>query len=270
VTHESRRDADPDPAGPHDISSDRTDAHLGANIGAIYTAWQERQDSVGLYVNFRETYKPAAIDFGIGELFLGKQILDPETSHSFEGGLKARLFNHRAEFEASGFFMDFANLVTPVVVGGLPGLINAGTQRFKGFETGVELFLPKDVIARGNYSYHDARFRKFLDLGGNRLEMSAHNLAATSIYYQPPKGFTGGVEVNFTGSRFLDQEILDLAGGFATVGVGIGYRTQRWELRVDGRNLGDRRDPVATSELGEEQSYLMPSRRVDATLRFHF
>jgi len=274
VTHESRRDADPDPADPHDITSDRTDAHVGANVGAMFTVWQEKKDSVGVYVNFRETFKPAAIDFGIGELFEGKQILDPETSHSVEGGLKGRLFNHRMEFEASGFFMDFANLVTPAEVGGLPALINAGTQRFHGFEGGMEVFLPQNVIARANYSYHDATFRDFVSdgvqLAGNRLEMSAHNLAAASLYYQPPKGFFGGVEVNYTGSRFVDQENLNLAPGFATVGAGIGFRTGRWELRVDGRNLGDRRDPVSVSELGEGQLYLMPSRRVDAGLRFHF
>ena len=77
VTHESRRDADPDPAHPHGITSDRTDAHVGANLGAIFTAWEKKQDSLGLYVNFRETFKPAAIDFGDRELFEGKQILDP-------------------------------------------------------------------------------------------------------------------------------------------------------------------------------------------------
>jgi len=54
------------------------------------------------------------------------------------------------------------------------------------------------------------------------------------------------------------------------VGAGIGFRTGRWELRVDGRNLGDRRDPVSVSELGEGQLYLMPSRRVDAGLRLRF
>ena len=274
VTHESRRDADPDPAAPHDITSDRTDAHPGANLGAMLTLWEQKQDSLGFYANLRETFKPAAIDFGIGELFAGKQILDPETSHSLEGGLKGRFFNHRLEAEASGFWMDFANLVTPVDIGGLPGLINSGTQRFHGFETGVELFLPRNVIARANYSYHDARFRNFISdgaqLAGNRLEMSAHNLSAVSLFYQPAKGFFAGAEMNYTGSRFLDQENLALAGGFATLGAGVGYRTETWELRVDGRNLNDRRDPISVSELGEGQAYLMPSRRVDASLRFHF
>ena len=61
-----------------------------------------------------------------------------------------------------------------------------------------------------------------------------------------------------------------LADGFATVGIGVGYRTPRWELRVDGRNLADRRDPVSESEIGDAQYYLMPSRRVDVSFIVRF
>ena len=55
-----------------------------------------------------------------------------------------------------------------------------------------------------------------------------------------------------------------------TVDISAGYRTPRWEIRADGRNLADRRDPVSESELGESQYYLMTSRRVDLSLRMHF
>jgi iron complex outermembrane recepter protein len=61
-----------------------------------------------------------------------------------------------------------------------------------------------------------------------------------------------------------------LAGGFATLGLNAGYRTPHWELRVDGSNLTGRRDPVAESELGDSQFYLLPARRVDGALRLFF
>ena len=173
--------------------------------------------------------------------------------------------------------MDFSNLVTSVTLGGLPALINA-TQRFQGFESGIGLYLRHDLMARANYTFHDARFTNFVQdfggvptqLAGNRLEMSARHLAALGLNYTPTRGFLGGVEVNFTSSRFLDRRNTALADGFATVGLSAGYRTPRWELRVHARNLGDRRDPVSESELGDAQYYLMPSRRVDATFRVHF
>jgi outer membrane receptor protein involved in Fe transport len=276
VTRESRDDQDIG-AGTAD-SDNRTDTRPSGSVGAIFTAWQGTQGSVGLFVNYRDTFKPAAIDFGIGESEGGELILEPETARSVEGGLKGRFFDHRLEAEASGFLMNFKNLVTATTVGGLPALINAGTQRMKGFESSVSLLLPRDVIARATYSFHDARFRNFVQdfdgvptqLAGKRLELSARNLAAFGVTYAPLRGFLGTVGLNYTGSRFLNMRNTALAEGFVMVDVGAGYRTPRWELRVDARNLADRRDPVAESELGEAQFYLMTSRRVDGTLSLRF
>ncbi len=275
VTHETQKHDDPG-AGTSD-SDRRTKVRPGGNVGFIVTAWKKNQDSVNLYANYRDTFKPAAIDFGI-ETFNNRLILEPETARSVEGGMKARFFDRRVEVEASGFLMDFKNLVTPISVGGLPALINAGKERFKGFESGVSLFLAHDVTAKATYSYHDARFTDFVQdfggvptqLAGKRLEMSAHNLAAFGIVYAPERGFLGGVNVYYTGARFLNRRNTAPVNGFATIGLSAGYRTPKWEFRVDATNLGDRRDPVAESELGDGQYYLMTSRRVVAGFTFHF
>jgi iron complex outermembrane receptor protein len=276
VTRESRTDKDPG-AGTSDAET-LTSARAGASVGAIFTAWQRNQDSLGLYVNYRDTFKPAAIDFGIGESAGGDLILKPETSRSVEGGVKARFLDRRVEAEASGFLMDFSNLVTATTVGGLPALINAGTQRFKGFESGMSAFLPRDFVANATYSFHDARFTDFVQdfggvptqLGGKRLEMSARHLAAFGVRYLPIRGLVAGLELSYRGSVFLNKRNTALADGFADVGITAGYRMPRWELLANARNLADRRDPVAESELGDAQYYLLPSRRVDVTFRVHF
>jgi iron complex outermembrane receptor protein len=280
VTHENRKDADPGVETSSDFS--QTNVRASGRLGAIFTAWQRDQDSVNLYVDYRDTFKPGAIDFGIGESEGGgneSTILKPETSRSVEGGMKSRLWNRRLELEATGFFMDFTNLVISTVdENGNPHLTNAGEQHFKGFETGAAFFLPHNMIARANYSYHDARFTDFIQifdgvptqLADKRLEMSAHNLAAVSLYYAPIRGWLGGVAMNYTGSRFLDKRNRALADGFATVDLSAGYRTPRWEIRVDARNIADRRDPVVESELGDAEYYLMTSRRVEGTFSVHF
>jgi len=276
LTHESQMIVDGGAA--EFFAASRSDVRAGASLGATFTAWQSGQDDVHLYATYRDTFKPAATDFGIGENEGGDHILKPETSRSVEGGLKGRFLDRRLELEASGFVMDFNNLVMASDNAGLPGLINGGSERFKGFETGASFFLRSDVIARASYSYHDARFTDFLfdfgggpvQLAGNQLEMSAHNLASAGLMYAPAKGFLGGVTMNYTGARFLNKRNTALAEGFATVDLSAGYRTRRWELRVDARNLGDRRDPVAESELGDAQYYLMTSRRVDGTFRLRF
>jgi outer membrane receptor protein involved in Fe transport len=128
------------------------------------------------------------------------------------------------------------------------------------------------------YSFHDARFRDFVQdfggvptqLSGKRLEMSARHLAAFGVMYAPPRGLLAGISLNYQGSRFLNKRNTALAEGFATFGISAGYRRPRWELRVDATNLADRRDPVAESELGDAQYYLMTSRRVDARFTLHF
>lgn len=274
ITHETQNQLD---AGAGTQSSDhRTDFRTGANLGAIFTAWQQDQNSVRLFANYRDTFKPGAIDFGIGE---GEaEILKPETARSVEGGLKGRFWQHRLEAEASAFLMDFTNLVTAVTINGDPALINAGKQRFKGFESELAMFLSQGVVAHATYSFHDAKFTDFVQdfdgvptqLAGKRLEMSARHLAAAGINYVPAKGFMGGFEVSYTGSRFLNKRNTAPAGGFTTLGLSAGYHTSRWELRADARNLTDRRDPVSESELGDAQYYLLPSRKVNVTLRMKF
>lgn len=256
----------------------RTDVRPGASVGAIFAAWRYRDDSLRLFANYRDTFKPAAIDFGIGESEGGDLILKPETSRSIEGGLKSRLFHRRMEAEVSGFLMNFENLVVPADVGGSPGLINAGKERFQGFESKAVFFLPKSLLLRANYSFHDSTFRDFVQdfgngpvqLAGKQVEMSARELAAFGIVYTPPRGLAGSFVVNYTGSRYLDKPNTALAPGFLTVDIGMGYRTRRWALRADVRNLTGRRDPVAESELGDGQYYLLTARRVAATLQRHW
>jgi outer membrane receptor protein involved in Fe transport len=55
-----------------------------------------------------------------------------------------------------------------------------------------------------------------------------------------------------------------------TSDAATGYRLDRCELRLNGSNLGNRRDPVAESELGEGQYYRLPARFVELNLSFDF
>lgn len=72
------------------------------------------------------------------------------------------------------------------------------------------------------------------------------------------------------GSRFLTKRNTASADAFGSVSAGLGYRAKGWELRVEGRNLNDARDPVSESELGDAQYYLMTARRFDVSLSRRF
>ncbi|HMK91747.1 MAG TPA: TonB-dependent receptor [Thermoleophilia bacterium] len=277
-TNESRTASTLDfESGELDAGSDsRNVTRPSGSLGAVWTAWERGKQSVRLWADYRYAYKPAAIDFGLDS---SDEILKPETANSYEIGVKTRFLDGRGTLDLSGFLQDFDNLVIAQEEGeGLPGLTNSGKQRFKGFEASLGLRLPSHITARASYSYHDARFKDFVQdfdgvpvqLAGNQLEMSAHNMGALGLLYAPPKGLTGLLELNFVGTRFLDKRNTAPTDGYTTLSVGVGYRWRQLELRVDGRNLTDERPPVSESELGDSQYYMLPARQVTFGASYRF
>jgi outer membrane receptor protein involved in Fe transport len=256
-------------------SGGATHVRPAGSVGATVGVWERGVDHVRLFANYRDTFKPAAFDFSLAE---NEGLLEPETARSYEGGVKLRAAQGRFELDASGFRMDFENLVTATVVGGLPSLQNAGSTRFQGFEVAAEARAPHNVMGRATYSFHDGKFVDFVQdfggtstqLGGNRFEMSARHLFSAGLIVAPSSGVVGDVIVKYAGDRYLNKRNTALAPPFTTVDIGVGYRFDRWEMRIDGRNLGDRRDPISESELGDAQYYRMPARRIDFSVGVRF
>jgi outer membrane receptor protein involved in Fe transport len=252
-----------------------THVRPSGGVGALVSLWRHGIDHAKLFVNYRNTFKPAAFDFSLAE---NEGVLDPETSQSIEAGLKLRAARGRVEVEASGFRMDLTNLVTATVVNGLPALINSGESRFQGFEVAAAARARRSLSARITYSFHDARFVDFVQefngvptqLGGKRIEMSARHLFSGGLVLAPEHGLVGSLAVKYVGDRFLNKRNTALAEPFTTVDAGLGYRFGSYEVRLDGRNLSDRRDPVSESELGDAQYYRMLARTFVASAGLRF
>src|SRR6266704_596624 len=68
------------------------------SLGIVVGLWERAIDHVRAYANVRDTFKPAAFDFSLAE---NEGVLDPETSRSYDGGLKLRAMEGRIDFEAS-------------------------------------------------------------------------------------------------------------------------------------------------------------------------
>jgi len=111
--------------------------------------------------------------------------------------------------------MNFSNVVVATQVNGLPALENVGEETLEGAEAELSWRFASDLRAQVTYAYHDAKFGDYLadfggtlqQLDGNRIEMSAHNLASAGLVYLPAKGFNANAIVNYVGSRFLDKRI---------------------------------------------------------------
>lgn len=268
-------------AGKDEKGEDTTkNTKFSGAAGVTYTVREEGPDYLRLFAAYKNTFKPAAIDFGIGEAEPeGEGLLEPETAVSYEGGLKARTADGRLSLEVSAFLMDFENLVIARAVNGLPSFTNSGRQRFKGVEFGAAAWLAHDISLRGSYSFHDARFTDFVyefdpgvpvQLKGKRPETSARLLASLGLLYTPATGMRAGAEFGRVGDRYLNKRNTALAPPYNTLSAFAGFRTEKWEARLSGRNLNDERAPVAESELGDSQYYRLNARRIDFTVGFRF
>jgi outer membrane receptor protein involved in Fe transport len=101
--------------------------------------------TANLYGSWKSAFKPAAPNLSEAE---GAEILDPETTHSWEIGLKARMFESFG-LNLSTFDMTFNNMVVSILSPTLePELTNAGEQRFKGTEVELSYTPPRSRAPR--------------------------------------------------------------------------------------------------------------------------
>ncbi|MBL6750850.1 MAG: TonB-dependent receptor [Nevskia sp.] len=240
---------------------------LSGMAGASYRAWISGEDEAVVYVDWRNTFKPAAIDFGPDVPY--PAVLAPETARSYEGGLKGRLLDDRLDYDASVFFLHFNNLVVPDAGGQLH---NAGSELFKGFELEARYRLAPDLKLALNYSYHGTRIVAGEAPGddGRQLALSPHSLASAGLLYAPPQGCYASVVANYVGNRFLDPANSAPAASYITVDATLGYRWRQYFAAVHGYNLSDRRDAVTNSEFGESSFYRLPARSVMGEVGVNF
>jgi iron complex outermembrane receptor protein len=244
-------------------------------FGASYALWHDGADRVSLYADYRNSFKPAAIDFGPD---FTPDVLQPETAQNVEAGIKGAALNGRLSFDVDAFYVDFKNLVVATTdPDGNPILQNAGGQHLRGVEAELRYQLHGALTLSLNGSYHDSRFTHYvasegganLDVSGNQLPLAPHLLFSGGLLYAPASGFFGSTIVSYVGRRYLDLANTAPIGGYTTLAANAGYRFDRYELLVSGTNLTDQRPPVTESEFGDSSYYLLPGRSVLVTLAAH-
>jgi iron complex outermembrane receptor protein len=245
-------------------TASRTDVRLTETIGVSYQAWRRGADQFIVYADYRNAFKPSALDFGPDYT---PDVLLPETAQSYEAGLKGAIDGGRLSLQAELFQLDFHNLVVPTPSG---ALANAAGERLRGIELEGRWQVAPDLALAGSFAYHDAHFTQYLfvdpdtgtgvDVAGNQLPLAPRVLASAGILYTPPRGLNGTVVVNYIGRRYLDEENTAPVGAYATVAATIGYGFGRYSVSVEGTNLTNERPPVTSSEFGSESFYLLNAR----------
>jgi iron complex outermembrane receptor protein len=248
-----------------EAESARSDKRLSGSVGASLRIRESDAGVLWLFGAYTSAFKPAAVDFGPEA---EGQILKPETAESLELGLKGLHAHGHLSWQTWLYRMDFENLVVSQTVNGLPSLTNAGTQRFEGIEVEERWHVGDTLDLQASFAAHSAKFRDYVaefdgvatQLAGNRLEMSPDRLASLGVTWHPTHGLRFWGAMNYVGERYMNKRNTALARDYTALSAGTGYRFDRFELRLDGTNLTDERDPVSESELGEAQFYRLPGR----------
>lgn len=234
-------------------------------IGVSYRLWAAEKNEAVIYADFRNAFKPSALDFGPDYT---PDLLSPETAQSYEAGLKGSAADARLSYQAEAFLMNFNNLVVPTETG---ALANAAGEKLKGVELEARYQVVPDLALVASASYHDAHFTKYLfvddagvgvDVVGRQLPLSPRVLAATGLLYTPKQGFGSTVVAQYIGRRFLDEENTAPVGGYMNLAASASYNFQRYQVRLEGTNLTNQRPPVSASEFGSESFYLLRGRMV--------
>jgi iron complex outermembrane receptor protein len=268
--------------GEVDAKDNKSTQAFSGDLGALVRlapAGSGALGSLNLFGNWKSAFKPAAPNLTEAE---DAKILDPERTHSLEGGLRASMFDEQFGLEASMFQMDFHNLVVANLgPGGSVDLINAGHERFKGYELSLGLS-PEAVpglTLRWGYAHHDARFVEFTfvtpdsqlrNVSGKRLELAPADMWNASFSYRAPFGAGLWAAVREQGERPLTRRNTFFTPSFTEWDAGASYEHGPMRVAVVGRNLGDDRHPVAESEIGDSQFYISAPRRVMGEVSYRF
>ena len=247
-------------------------SRLSGQLGASYRLSQQGADHAVVYADYRNAFKPPAIDFGPDYT---PNILKPETAQIYEAGFKGKTANGHLTYNASLFWVNFQNLVLQTVdANGAPLLQNGGAQKLNGAEVELRFEVDKDLTLAAALSHHNARFTSGavtkhdvdVDLTGKQLTLAPHVLASMGFIYTPAQAWRATTTASYVGRRYLDLANTALTSAYTTFDASLGYHWGKYSSTLRGTNLTNKRPPVTASEFGDSSYYLLPGRTVSLTL----
>jgi len=233
-----------------------------------FTRTDVASDSLTVYGNIAKGTKPG----GFNDSGAPKIAYDEEEAWNYEVGVKTTILNGRGTWNSSVYMIDWTdqqltfNAQRPD--GSLTSFIdNVGETSVTGFETELSMMLTDNWDLTANYSYTNAEIDEYINtdqailvgcnpraddyydciqangsVEGNQTPRSPKHQASLRTMFRIPMGagewYVGG-DIRYEGSKFAQVHNLAQTGSRTVVGAQAGYRTDRWEVTVWGKNLTD-------------------------------
>jgi iron complex outermembrane receptor protein len=225
----------------------------------VILAWEPNPD-LNLYASYSQGFKGGGFDprgnyanADIREGFL------PEFVDSYEVGIKATLFDGRAQANTAIFFADYTDVQIPgaVTIPGPPGFIgtvtNAGAAEISGVEFEGTAQFTEALSGALSVGYINAEYTEFLfggvDISDQRdVQNTPDWTGAANLTYAVPLGngviaFSGTASYRGDTQQFENPIPLLDQPGYWLYDAAVYWTSDndRWRLGLYGRNLSDER-----------------------------
>ncbi|HWX47033.1 MAG TPA: TonB-dependent receptor [Roseomonas sp.] len=177
-----------------------------ARFGTSYRIYDDSENQVTIFANYTEGFKPQFPAFSTQSGMTIAQLLQPEFTRSYEGGIKVQALEGRLYAEASIFRLDRVDAQRSYRVSPEDFLFTNAQQRVSGTEIQVQAQLTDAISGYLTYSYQDARNTSFVtnigDFSGNTVRMAPRHFAGAGANWRIGD-LNLNASANYIGSRPL-------------------------------------------------------------------
>jgi outer membrane receptor protein involved in Fe transport len=168
--------------------------------------------------------------------------LNPETSNTYEIGLKKRLGKHFVEL--AGYYMDIKDTITSYTApaNAYKYYENGGATINKGIEVSTSLVITDELEAKVAYSYSAHKYENDPKYKNNDMAAAPRNTANTRLFYSPFSGMKLMGEWQYVGSYWMDPENTKKYNGYSIGNLKVDYKIKE-NISVFGKvnNITDKR-----------------------------
>ena len=235
------------------------------NFVPRFTADYRASDNLMLYASAARAVKVGGFNVVTvaGAIPAAERTYDPESSWTYEAGVKTTWLGGNLLLNADVFRIDWSNQIVRAI--GTTGAllnVNAGATRSQGFELEGRLRAAQGLELSGGLAYIDAEYQRYNfgilsliglnpDLSGVDLQYVSKWQANGAVQYRAPLteslSFFGRADVAYQARQSAVQPGLSFLGPATTMNVRVGFDYQNVQVRLFVENLTNEQDPAAAA-----------------------
>ncbi len=189
----------------------------------------------------------------VGELPSDDQFYEPESSTTYELGVKGIWFDQRLSTNFALFRTNVHDFQETVQTSLLTSeTANVGEVRFEGFDLELSALLTENLLLSGGVGYSKARYEDFIqfdprvgglvNLKGNRIPGVAEENYILGLTYTHPTGWYATGEMLGSGDILATRDRLNalpVTDGYTVFNLRAGYSWNQWNFLAFINNIAD-------------------------------